>query len=340
MKRSQNKEYNCPCLDIAGQLNYTRKGVPIEDCQTCHGTGFIQNKPDLILCSDLHIREDTPTCFKGDFQKEQWDSLGFIKELQKKHNCPVLCGGDVFHHWKPSPFLLSETIKHLPEQFFTCYGNHDLPQHNLDLLEKCGVYTLKQANCLKTIGDGFDMFHWGETPELDLSSDDEPENILVWHVLTYKNNLPYPGCVSLSAKRILKKYPQYNLIVTGDNHQPFVEEYEERLLVNPGSMTRQTADQFDHKPRVYLWYSETNTVEAVYLPIEPAEKVISREHIDITNQRNERLESFVAQLNFLGIGKPRGSEGGTTFEENLKQFENKNQVRSSVMQIVHKAIEV
>ncbi len=33
-------QYDCLCLEVAGMLNYTRHGVPIEDCQICHGTGF------------------------------------------------------------------------------------------------------------------------------------------------------------------------------------------------------------------------------------------------------------------------------------------------------------
>lgn len=32
----------CVCLQTAGQLNFTRHGVPIEDCQVCHGTGKVK----------------------------------------------------------------------------------------------------------------------------------------------------------------------------------------------------------------------------------------------------------------------------------------------------------
>lgn len=31
----------CPCLEIAGMLNFTRKGIPIADCQICHGSGQV-----------------------------------------------------------------------------------------------------------------------------------------------------------------------------------------------------------------------------------------------------------------------------------------------------------
>ncbi len=288
-----------------------------------------QDKPDLILCSDLHLREDTPICYIGDFQKEQWKAMDFIKELQQEYDCPVLCGGDFFHHWKPSPFLLSQTIEHLPDQFFTIFGQHDLPNHNLELAYKCGINTLLEAHSLILLPN----CHWGQTPdEFCQFSFHTEHTILVWHITTYQNNLPWPGCTASSAKQILKKYPQYSLILTGDNHQPFVEEYEGRLLVNPGSMTRQDADQLNHRPRVYLWYAETNTVEPVYLPIAPGNEVISREHIQIKEQRNERIDAFVSTLN-------TDWQASMSFEENLKIFENTNQVRQSVMNIVYKSLE-
>lgn len=289
-----------------------------------------KQKADVILCSDLHLREDKPTCWTGDFLAEQWEALDFISSLQRMNDCPVLCGGDLFHHWKPSPFLISETIRHLPHRFHTIYGQHDLPQHSLELAYKCGINTLLEAKSLILLPN----CHWGQTPdEFCQFSFHTEHSILVWHVTTYKNDLPWPGCTASSAKRLLRKYPQYSLILTGDNHQPFVEEYEGRLLVNPGSMTRQNADQINHRPRVYLWYAETNTVEPVYLPIRPAIDCISREHIEVIERRNERIDAFVSNLDM-------DWEMSVSFKRNLQKFENKNKVQRPVMDIIYKAIEV
>ena len=111
---------------------------------------------------------------------------------------------------------------------------------------------------------------------------------------------------------------------------PFVEEYEGRLLVNPGSMMRITAKQIDHKPRVYLWYADTNTVTPVYLPIE--EGVISREHIDKVQDRDERIHAFISKLN-------EDWKAEMSFEENLKAFFNVNKVPGTIQNIIHKAME-
>ena len=106
--------------------------------------------PSTILASDFHLREDHPVCRTDDFWQAQWKKVDFVSELQEKYDCPVLHAGDLFDFWKPSPYLLTETIKHLPNKFFTVYGQHDLPQHNLKLAYKCGINTLAEAGKLKT----------------------------------------------------------------------------------------------------------------------------------------------------------------------------------------------
>lgn len=276
-------------------------------------------KVDLILCADIHLREDRPVCRTDDFVNvTQWRKLDFISDLQKKYDCLVLHSGDLFHHWKPSPWLLSKTMKHLPERFATVYGNHDLPQHNLELSNKCGIYTLGSAGALEIL----EGTHWGQDP-IGFNK------ILVWHKFTYQGKEPWPGCTDPTASKLLKQYPQYDLILTGDNHQPFVQEYEGRILVNPGSLSRQRASE-THLPRVYLYNAESNTVEPVFIPIE--EGVITREHLEKEEMRNERIDSFVSQLS-------EKWKVSMSFEENLQRFEKKNNVRESVMNIVYKTLE-
>jgi predicted phosphodiesterase len=282
--------------------------------------------PSLILCSDFHLREDTPTCFTGDFQKEQWLSISFVSKLQEKYQCPVMHAGDLFHNWKPSPWLLTQTIALLPKQFYTIYGQHDLPQHNWELREKSGIKTLEIAKRVKVL----DGVHYGQEPKEDIHIDFpiSGRSILVWHHMTYINP-PYPGATGGNAISILKKYSQFSLICTGDNHQSFYTEYEGRLLVNPGNLTRQVADQADFQPRVALWYADTNSIEWVNIPIQ--KDVISREHIEIKEQRDARIDAFISKLDGDWVA-------GMSFEENLEAFFVKNETRDVVKEIIYKSI--
>lgn len=282
-------------------------------------------KADAILTGDWHLREDQPTCRTDNFWDEQWKKVDFIAGLQREHRCPVLHSGDLFHYWKASPYLLSKTMEVLPEEFYTVIGNHDMPQHNLELIKKSGINVLAKANFLIILEDT----HFNQPLERD-SLNIENRSVAVWHTLTYKTQEPYPGCTIPKAAKLLRKYPMYDLILTGDNHQPFVEEYDGRILVNPGCITRQTAAFIDFRPRVYLYYAKNNNVTPVYLPI--SKGVISREHLDKIENRNERIDAFISQLS-------GDWEAGLSFDENLKRFMEVNSIKESVKNIIYKAIE-
>ena len=284
----------------------------------------IVRQPDLILCADLHLRETVPVARTDDFVAAQWRKMDFIKDLQKKHSCPVLCGGDVFDHWKPSPFLLSETMKHLPDQFFTVLGNHDLPQHALSLIDKCGVNVLKEAGKITIL----DTCHFGQIP-ISPSLVIKGRNILVWHQMVWQGSKPYPTCTDAPASSVIKKY-NFDLMLCGDNHKTFVEHYDGRVLVNPGSLMRMDADQIDHKPSVFLWYAESNTVEQVFLPIE--ENVISRAHLEIKEERDSRMESFIEKLN-------SDYSISLSFEQNLTEFFKANNTDEEIKKIIYASIE-
>lgn len=282
---------------------------------------------NLILTADWHLREDTPVCRTDDFQQAQWQKVKFVKTLQEEHGCPVLHAGDLFNHWKPSPWLIAKTLIELPKDFHTVYGNHDLPQHNLNLASKSGVYTVAVGRP----GSLLHKCHYGDDPNKDAQDIKvHGRRVLVWHVMTYAGKEPYPGVQEDPATRLLAKYRQYDLIVTGDNHEAFTVKLRDRLLVNPGSLTRQEAGQVDFRPRVYLYWADTNAVKPVYLPIDKS--VISRAHIERTARRDERIEAFVSRLS-------DDYEVELSFEKNLQQFARTNQVRQSVMDIIYKSIE-
>ncbi len=284
-------------------------------------------KVSAILVGDLHLREDQPVCRTDNFWDAQWEKLMWLQGLQQKYDCPVYCSGDVFHHWKASPYLISLALNTLPNHFWTVYGNHDLPGHNYVLRDKSALRTCELA----AKATAFDEAHWEQEPNKgSLFYPDIDRTILVWHVMTYKGQPPWPGCTDLSAEQILTKYPQFDLILTGHNHKSFVQELDDRILVNPGSLTRQTADQIDDEPSVYLWYAESNIVEKVGIP--HTKGVISRQHIEQVEERKARYEAFIARLNQEG-------DPELSFEKNLEKYFQQNQVVKSVKDLIYEQLE-
>lgn len=280
--------------------------------------------PDLIITSDWHIRETPPSCRVDDFWDTQWNKIRFIKSLQEKYNCPIYHAGDLFDYWKPSPFLLAKTIKELPDQFYTIYGNHDLPQHNLDLTNKTGIHVLENAGKLKIL----DGTHWGLTPSKLL--DFKNRKLYIWHTTTYKGRPPWPQCTDPNAKTILKTYPEADLIITGHIHQPFTEENNGSILINPGSITRQESDQKNVPVSVFLYYADTNSFEQIKIPtdINAVTESVIRKNI---KERDARIEAFISKIS-------NDWDVSLDFEENLERFFKENNTKDDIKKIIYEMI--
>lgn len=286
--------------------------------------------PKAILSADWHIRADFPVCRTDDFQKAMWSKVDFILEEAAKREIPIWIAGDLGHrpqwpNWLLEKFM--ERINFYNVEIKVILGQHDLPEHNVQLYPKSGVGVLIQSDHLLLMSpDGPDLFSfdYGE----GISHNDCKDGIAVTHQMVIEDKPEWPDQVADSAKSLLKKFPQYKLILTGDNHKAFVVEHEGRLLVNPGSMMRTTADQIDHKPRVYLWDGEV--VEPVYLPIEQG--VISREHIDVVQERDSRITAYVDRLK-------TNYEIGLDFKENMVEHFKVNRTRKEIEGRVWEAME-
>jgi DNA repair exonuclease SbcCD nuclease subunit len=285
---------------------------------------------DLILSADWHVRESIPTCRTDDFPATLWRKIKYVADLAEKHGCFVMLAGDVFHHWKPSPNLLRMCMEHFPFGVHAVYGQHDLPQHNWNLREKSGLAALEASRTVEILP----TCSWGQEFEIDgqfiYSFEIGARKILVWHKMVWQGKRLWPGQEDPSAIALLKKYPEYDLILTGDNHKPFVEKHEGRLLVNPGSLTRQSAEQIDRTPRVYCYNAESNTVWPEYLPIE--NDAVSRLHLEERVERENRIEAFISKL--------EGEwDAGLSFEANLRRFLEANKVLDSTKAIIYKSMD-
>ncbi len=286
------------------------------------------NEPTAILTSDWHLRETQPRCRTDNFWRAQWKKVKQISDLQEYYNIPVVHAGDLFHHWKPSPYLLTETIKNIPYDFYTVYGQHDLPNNRMEFYEKSGITTLSEAGIIYAMKEG----SWEETPlepNGNFAGNVSPHMIVLHQFVWDGKNIPWPGCQESTAKGMLEIYKDYSLVLTGDHHKPFEYKTSKQLLVNPGPLTRQSADE-TFRPRVYLWYEEANVVEPYYLPID--KDAVTREYIDKEEERDHRMEAFISRLN-------DDWETTVSFEENLKRFMSQNKLRKSVVEIVNKAID-
>jgi DNA repair exonuclease SbcCD nuclease subunit len=291
-------------------------------------------KVDAILTADWHLRDSQPVCRTDDYFETMLGKIKWVADLQVKHDCPVLHAGDLFHNWKASPFLLASIMNILPAQFYTIAGNHDLPNHNIELLGKSGLQVLIESDSLYLIND--EASYLSETNEIDLTGfsygSDIPKQgkgVLMCHEMVYQQPEHWQKANGDQALSFLKKHKGYQLIVTGHNHKPFTAEHKGRLLVNPGSLMRMTADQKDYKPRVYLWNKESNKVTIKYIPIE--KEAVETVYLEKTKARDDRMEGFIDRLK-------SSKEVGLSYEKNLEVYLANNRVRTSVKNVINECI--
>jgi len=296
------------------------------------------NNPDAILCADIHLREDTPLCRIDNYWETQWKKIKFIQSLSYEHDeIPILVAGDLFDKPKPSIYLIIEAMKTI-ENYITVCGQHDLPNHNLNLFNKSGMALLQEAGNIETLihddirisNSDFSVtgFPWGT--ELCSTSKGGRRKIALCHTLVYENN-PFPDApLSGNVNNVMKKLEGYDLVVTGDNHQKFICKNKNQLLVNPGSLMRMSANQINHKPAVYLWYSKNNEIKEISIPIENG--VIDNTHLESAKKKDKRMEVFVKRLK-------DDFEVGLSFSNNLKSYFKKNRVKNQVQQLIWNSLD-
>jgi len=211
--------------------------------------------------------------------------------------------------------------------------------HQLSLWGRSGLGVLASAEAIELIGienqyplifDKFKLIPFpygypiGSTEikdDLIISIKDRPQ-VAITHQMVVENKELWPGQTTSIGHSLLKQFPEFNLILSGDNHTPFVSEFEGRVLVNPGSLMRNTAEQENHKPRVYLWYAENNSVECVYLPI--CQDVITRKHIDISKSRSSKFDALITRVK-------EDVEIKLSYENNMRNYLDKFRTKKQVI---------
>lgn len=249
----------------------------------------------LLLGGDFHFRSTVPTARKDDYLQNQDNLINWLSELAKDHL--IICSGDVVHHAreraKPVEFI-NYLIKNLPGMWGVL-GNHDLLYHNKDFLDSTTMGALINAGQYKLLGDQF--IQVDKTRIYGYSYGTEIQHIPV--TKTFTNIAVYHGYVTEKPNEfiegklgieLLKEFPEYDIILTGDNHQSFFIIHEDRVLINTGSLKRDNADQIDHVPVLYTYDVITKELDKITVPID--DDIIVKDHLEKEQERNERLENL------------------------------------------------
>lgn len=297
-----------------------------------------------ILTADWHLREDQPPCRTDDFQSAQWEKVRYVLDLAKEHKATVLVAGDVFHKARPSHALVHRLISELRDAdvVLNCIaGNHDLPSHNLEMMPSSAYGVVTASGWINNLPritmfgrhDVITAWQWGQKVGGVEADRKRKFNIAVVHALVFPDQIPShweAAEKTWTAPTLMEHLSDFQFILTGHHHKEFLVQDKDQMLLNPGCLTRQTADQTDHKPCVYLLDSAEGNCDRVELP--HAKGVVSREHLDVVTKRDERIAKFVDGLK--GNDSPE-----LDFIANLLESLEANKLDEMTKQIILQSIE-
>ena len=237
------------------------------------------DKVVAIACGDIHLSLKPPIARAGepDWLEAQARPLTELKELQRKHNAPILCAGDIFDRWNSTAELINWAFWHLPH-LYAIPGQHDLPLHRLDLIEKSAYKTLIRGDIIINIQPREAVetdctivraFPWGIplTPPHKEDYSKTRVKIALIHQYIWAKGSSYPGAPEEAYITHLQHTDGWDVIVAGDNHKGFLAQSyvgDHPHIFNCGTLMRRKSDEINYKPQVGLIYSDGH-VEPHYL---------------------------------------------------------------------------
>lgn len=299
---------------------------------------YSADKVVAIACSDLHLSVKPPVWRSNepDWYEAMARPLQKLRAIQEQYGVPVLCAGDIFDNWACNPELINFAIKNLPKKMYAIPGQHDLPLHSKRDIRKSAYYTLVLSGVVKHPSnlhcEYFRVYGFDYGEEITPPPCPDDFNIALVHQYLWTDGKGYKGCPkegNVSSKN-LKTLRKYNIVISGDNHQGFIEKVGKTTFCNCGSMMRTHADQRDYQPCFYLIH-KYGEVESV--PLDCSKDVCLAETNKIQEARSmEVLEDFFDEMRKLG-------NSGVDFVKALNIQMEKNDISPEVTRFVRGVLE-
>lgn len=267
----------------------------------------------IAIISDLHLVADSPIGRIDNASATGLIKLGYmLNYCQSKGIKAILQAGDFTdkpRSWALLPLIIKVLRRYKKVKIYSVFGQHDLYMRNkqnrwstmLGVLARTGLVTILNEEPHTLLAeDDISIKLFG------CSLDDEPlrypnipkncRSILVIHAPIADHKL-YPGGDIISAKTFLRQH-NYDLIVCGDIHRELYYHHKGRAIVNTAPMLRLEAEEYNFKrtPHFYIYSTKSDTLQRVDFPIEPANKVLSRKHIEQEKEIQELLTGFTSAI--------------------------------------------
>lgn len=307
----------------------------------------------LLIMGDAHLRSGKPEKRLDNYEENQYKKMCWIMKKAEELGCVyILQPGDLTEH-SPFPRMNFETLArymklfniHSPTKILTVFGQHDMKDHQIS--KNTPLHVLDTADSVVVLNHHkfLPSPSYAEKPILVYGcsyGDPIPDptnmsafNILVIHTMVsdkdyWDGHVPYN-----SPQNLLEQLPEYDLVVSGDNHHSFQYFTEPQLsskrqgLINCGSLMRSSIDQINHMPCVWCFDTDTFSARQFNIPIQPYHEVFDMEAHEETKRKKLDSEAFVERLE-------QGFESsGLDFVKNLEQA--KREQEAEVQALIEEA---
>lgn len=249
----------------------------------------------IAFTSDWHIKKDNPIARTDNYFDTLMRKLTWIRE--QIGDMPMIVAGDIYDTGKPQSFLSTYSeVKGKLSNTYTIPGNHDLSYKNVEYMPETAYGAMASITGMHleedTLIDGYTIVPYSFGEPIVHRTDIEGPSIAVTHQFVWDKKPPFD--LGVSADYLLTEFPEYDIILSGDNHKHFVITQGERMLINPGSLMRMDADQIDYQPQLIIL--DNGKLEFIPIPIEP---VVSRAHIDNAADREFSKDAMLAYLELV-----------------------------------------
>lgn len=291
----------------------------------------------LALISDPHLVWDTPRARLDNTAETGLRKFEFVLDWCLKNKAWLYIAGDTTHRprgW----YLYKRLLKLKYPRTFAVYGQHCMYLRGreatiLDLLSEAKTINILDENGQNAREDKHWVYgcSWGEeVPEVENKED---FNILVIHAPIAEAPL-FPNHDYMSAKMFLKDNMEYDLILCGDIHRKFIVKHKDRMIVNTGPMIRLTAEaySFKHEPNFMVYDTKLKNIETIIIPHEPAEKVLTRSHVEREDEINSMLDEFVSSMR-------EDFKIEADLISNIECYLQENEISDSVVSIISRVME-
>jgi len=300
----------------------------------------------ILEIGDLHLSLKKPANrLDDDYIGTILGKLDQIHQIAIQKKCDIIVQvGDFFDTsviCDRLKTILIEKLKDWIKPIYAIYGQHDISGHNASTFERSPLRVLAAAGCLTILGKSPRTFQscpvalYGASFGQDVPDPqvEEEFNVLVIHDMIGDKPL-FPGHELTRPKSFLKQHPKYDLVLVGDYHYSFQQEYRGRWMLNAGAVIRKTISERDQKliPSVKIFDTESKQIETVALKVAPVDSILNIKASQKEKNKNQELENFIKSLQEEGAGK------NVNWESLLLQIYKEKETSTEVRQIIDNTV--